>query len=301
MTVFLAPTFQFFGPTGYQKWKTLHAVSAVAVIFGMVHAVPLGPPGGSLRAVWLVYGGLAIAAFVYRNYVAPRTARHGYTVTRVETVNRGVVELTLKPDEKLLEYRPGQFVYLTPRDPTLAVGCGEEHPYTVSSAPHETVLRIAIKDAGNATRSLQTVSVGSRAMIEGPYGDFFSERKTSAPALWIAGGIGIAPFLSRARSLNADGQYDIHLIYCVQDESRAHFIAELEEIAARMRGFKLTRHFFAVEGALTAGFIEAACSDYNCREIYICGPPPLIAALERDLKHHGVSGAHVHTEDFAWL
>jgi predicted ferric reductase len=267
----------------------------------MVHGVRLGLPGSSLRAVWLAYGGLALVAFTYRKYVAPRTAHHGYTVVRVETVNRGVVELTLKPDEKLLVYRPGQFIYLTPLDSELAAGCGEEHPYTVSSAPQEPALRIAIKDAGDATRALQTVVCGSRALVEGPYGDFFPALKAPAPELWIAGGIGIAPFLSRARALKPGGHDDIRLIYCVQDESRAHFIGELEGIAARIRGFKLTRHFFAVEGALTAGFIEAACSDYNCREIYICGPPPLIATIERGLKRHGVSKARVRTEDFAWL
>lgn len=299
MASFLAPTFWFFGQPRYQRWKALHALSALAVLLALAHAIP--PAKNSVRTVWLVYGALALLAFIYRKLVAPRTARGGYTIARAETVNRGVVELTLEPESRLLDYRPGQFVYFTPLDGSLASGWNEEHPYTLSSAPGEKVLRIAIKDAGDATHALQTVARGSRALVEGPYGDFFPPSKSAAPALWLAGGIGIAPFLSGARSLSGDNSGDIHLIYCVQDPSRAHFIAELDALAASLPAFKLTRHFFAREGALTAGFIAAACPDFTAREIYMCGPPAFIDATRRELNARGVSRARIHDEDFTWL
>jgi len=299
MAMFLAPTFWFFGQPEYQRWKALHALSGLAMLFALAHALP--PAKDSRRALWLVYGGLALLAFIYRKFIAPYTARSGYTITRVETVNRGVVELTLEPEKKLLHYRPGQFAYLTPLDPALSSGRNEEHPYTLSSAPGENALRIAIKEAGDATRALQTVACGSRALVEGPYGDFFSARKAGAPALWIAGGIGIAPFLSGARSMTVENRADIQLIYCVQDESRAHLIGELEAIALRVPRFKLTKHFFAREGALTGAFIAAACPDFAARDIYMCGPPVFIAATRRELKARGVSGARIQSEDFTWL
>jgi predicted ferric reductase len=299
MATFLAPTFWFFGQPRYQRWKSLHALSALAVLLALAHAIHLAKD--SARAVWLVYGALALLAFIYRKLVAPRIARSGYTITRVESVNRGVVELTLEPEGRLLDYRAGQFVYLTPLDGALASGWNEEHPYTLSSTPGEKVLRIAIKNAGDATRALQTVARGSRALVEGPYGDFFPAHKTDAPALWIAGGIGIAPFLSGARSLSAEDHANIHLIYCVQDDSRAHFIGELEAIAARIPRFKVIKHFFACEGALTAAFIASACGDFAAREIYMCGPPAFIVATRSELHARGVSGSRIHTEDFTWL
>ena len=299
MAVFLAPTFWFFGQPQYQRWKALHALSGLAVLLALVHALP--PAKSSMRKMWIAYGALALLAFIYRKLIAPRTARSGYTIARVEPVNRGVVELTLEPEVKLLGYRAGQFVYLTPLDPALAAGRNEEHPYTLSSAPDEKALRIAIKDAGDATRALQTVARGSRALVEGPYGDFFPAHKASAPALWIAGGIGIAPFLSGARALSVGNRVDLHLIYCVQDESRAHFIGELEAIAGRIPRFNVTKHFFAREGALTAAFIASTCADFAAREIYMCGPPAFIAATRRELSARGVSGSRIHAEDFTWL
>jgi predicted ferric reductase len=299
MTIFLAPTFWFFGKPEYQRWKALHALSAFAILFALAHALP--PAKTSARALWVVYGVFALAAFIYRKFIAPRTARREYTIVRVEIVNRGVVELSLEPESELLDYRAGQFVYLTPLDPALASGRNEEHPYTLSSASGEKTLRIALKDAGDATRALQTVARGSRALVEGPYGDFFPARQAAAAALWIAGGIGIAPFLGAARTLIGRNGADIHLIYCVQDESRAHFIGELEAIAARTPQFRLTKHFFAREGALTSAFVAAACPDFTARQIYMCGPPAFIDATHRELRAHGVSRTHIHSEDFTWL
>jgi predicted ferric reductase len=270
---------------------------------GVAHALPLsrGLPGNWGKTIWLGYGALALAAFVYRKWIAPRLARRAYTVVHVQPVSRGVVELTFAPDEELLKYRPGQFIYLTPLDPGLAAGRNEEHPFTVSSAPREAVLRVAIKDAGDATHALQTVATGGKALVEGPYGDFFPVKKRMDGELWIAGGIGLAPFLSRARALSPDNTVAIHLIYCVQDETRAHFLSELEAIAAKISGFRLWTHFFYREGPLSGAFISACCPDFPSCEIYVCGPPPLITVARRELRRHGVPGSRIYTEDFTWL
>jgi predicted ferric reductase len=303
LTIFLAPTFWFFGQPEYQRWKALHALSGLVIILGAAHALPLGRslPGTWGKTIWLGYGALALAAFVYRKCVAPRTARKAYTVVNVQFVNRGIVELTLAPDKEMLRYRAGQFVYLTPLDPALASGRNEEHPYTISSSPDEPALRVAIKDAGDATHALQTVAIGSKTLVEGPYGDFFPVKRTAQGELWIAGGIGLAPFLSRARALAADEAVDARLIYCVQDETRAHFLPELEKIASKNSGFKVWRHFFYREGALTAAFIAGCCPDFSAREIYLCGPPALIAAAHRELRRSGIPRSRMHSEDFTWL
>lgn len=303
LTVFLAPTFWFFGQPEYQRWKALHALSGVAIVLGVAHAVPLGRSlaGNWGKTIWLGYGALALAAFVYRKFVAPLTARKTYTVVNARTIARDVVELTLAPEKELLSYRVGQFVYLTPLDPGLASGRNEEHPYTVSSSPRDPALRVAIKDVGDATHTLQTVAAGGKALVEGPYGDFFPVKKRTDGELWIAGGIGLAPFLSRARALAPEDKVDVHLIYCVQDETRAHFLSELEAIVVKIPGFRLWKHFFYREGPLSGAFMSACCPDFPSREIYVCGPPPLITAARRELRRHGVPGSRIHTEDFTWL
>lgn len=303
MAIFLAPTFRFFGRPEYQRWKALHRLSVVAVAMGLAHALASGRllPGGRGAAIWSCCGAAVLLVFAYRLFAARRIGRKAYTIVRAEAIGRGVVELTLKPDGDLLRYRDGQFVYLTPLAPGLASGRGEEHPYTLSSARHEPALRIVIKALGDASRALQTVPVGSKALVEGPYGEFFPAGGFPARELWIAGGIGLTPFLARARALGPGEPVDIHLVYCVQDESRAYFRAELEAVTARVAGFRLSMHYFAREGPLDAAFLGARCPDFTGRNIFVCGPPELIAVASGQLRRAGVPAARVRSEDFNWL
>lgn len=302
MAAFLAPTFSFFGAPEYQRWKSLHALSGAAIALGLAHALSSGAllSGRPARAWWGSYGALALLAFAWRAFAARRFARKGYTVAAATSAGRGVVELTLRPDGRPLERRAGQFVYLTPLDPALKAGRGEEHPYTLSSAPDEPALRVVVKDLGDASRALQSVAVGSRALVEGPFGEFFP-RGGGRPELWIAGGIGLTPFLSRVRELGPSRPVDAHLVYCVQDETRAHFFAELEAAAAKHPGLRLWPHYFAQEGPLTAAFLRSRCPDAAGREAFVCGPPALIEAARSELRRAGVPSARVHAEDFNWL
>ena len=303
MAVFLAPTFWFFGQPQYQRWKALHAVSGLALVLGVAHALPLtrSLPGAWGKFIWSGYGSLALLAVIYRLFLARRVARKRYTVTNTETAGHGIIEITLRPEERLLEYATGQFIYFTPLDANLAAGRNEEHPYTLSSAPREPVLRIAVKDAGDATHALQQVTLGSPALVDGPYGEFFPANKVATRELWIAGGIGLAPFLGRARALVSDQFADIDLIYCVQDETRAHFLAELKAISVIAPGFRVWTHYFCREGPLSSRFITACCPEVSLREIYLCGPSPLIAVARKELRRQGVPASHIHSEEFTWL
>ncbi len=299
MAAFLAPTFSFFGEPEYQRWKSLHALSGVALILGVAHAAALSRamPGG----YWVGAGALALFAAAGRKVWSRALGRRGYVITRLERIGRGVVELSLKPEGRLLRYAAGQFVYMTPLDPDLAAGRGEEHPYTLSSSPDEAVLRIAIKSLGDATRALQTAALGSRVLVEGPYGGALSGRAAVRGELWVAGGIGLTPFLGRARSLAPGHAVDIHLIYCVQDETRAHFMPELRSISARVPGFVVTPHHFAREGILKAEFLRAACPNFAGRDASMCGPAPLLAAARKVLLRAGIPAARIRQEDFTWL
>jgi len=225
-----------------------------------------------------------------------------YIVDEITVRANNVIELTLRPAGRHLDYIAGQFVYLTPYDRNLAAGYGEEHPYTLTSAPRETVLRITIKDLGDASRAIQSIARDSEVRIEGPYGDFFPRTESAGKELWIAGGIGIAPFLGRLRHLAAQAaRLDAHLVYCVQDEARAHFAAELDELVARVPGARLTLHYFYQQGPLGAGFIKRHCPDYAGRRAYICGPESLIEHARVTLTGAGVSRDHIVTEEFALL
>lgn len=304
MMVFLAPSFAFFGDPDYQRWKRVHRLAGPAVLLALVHAWQYGRtlPGEADKWLWLVLAALAVGAVAWRFVFSRRIGRLRYEVARVIGVANNLVELVLEPaGRRRLEYEAGQFVYMAPFDRSLSAGYGEEHPYTLSSSPDEDRLRIAIKDLGDASRAIQTIRPGSRVTIEGPYGDFFSEREPEKQ-LWIAGGIGITPFLARARHLARRGRAaDIRLVYCVQDEARARFLDELQTIADELAGFEVIPHLFYREGPLNADFLDARVPDAAAREAFICGPPGLNSLARRLLIGAGIGRGQIHTEEFELL
>lgn len=302
MMIFLAPTFAFFGQPRYQRWKWVHRISGAAVVLALVHTLMAGrtfPPPYDWF-LWLALALLAATAIAYRFLFSRRLGRRRYRVAGVAHPANNVIELRLEAEGRPLRYRAGQFVYLTPYDRNLAAGYAEEHPYTLSSSPAEEHLRVAIKDLGDSSRALQHVTPGSSVRVEGPYGDFFPER--FGRELWIAGGIGITPFLARARHLAATGETaDVVLIFDVQDEARAMFCAELEALAKANNGFALVLHFFYLEGPLNREFLERHCPDFAERDAYLCGPLPLKTLAQQYLLEGGSNIERVYTEEFVLL
>ncbi|WP_230086145.1 ferredoxin reductase family protein [Halomonas sp. 328] len=297
MVIFLAPTFDFFGKLHYQGWKRLHLLSAVALIAALVHTLWLA--GES--ALWWLLGLLALGAIFWRKAIAPRVARLPYRIENVEPLARGVVELALRPEHHRLRHRAGQFLYLTPLDEALSAGRGEEHPYTISSAPDDSHLRIGIKDLGDASRALQAVTPGSRVLLEGPYGDFFARHFPQRRPLWLGGGIGITPFVGMAREIAATGVGEAQLVYLANGPERAYYLDELRRIAEAHPGFGVTAHFYRKEGPLTETFLRHHCPDYMDREIYLCGPPAMVDHLRRLLADQGVPTQRIHSEVFDFL
>lgn len=305
MMIFLAPSFSFFGEPDYQHWKWLHRLAGVAVILALAHAFPLAQaiPHPWDFIIWLSLTALAVAAVAYRWLFSRHLGgRHSYQVTTVEPVAKDVVEISLQARERPLHYRAGQFIYLTPYDDQLPAGYREEHPYTISSSPHEPQLRVAVKDLGDGSRALQRLRVGSEVQVEGPYGAFFASEYDEDSELWIAGGIGITPFLGRARYLQQNmDEVDVCLIYCVQDESRALFAAELESIARQLPGFQVHFHYFYQQGPLSWPFLEGRCHRIAQRGVYICGPEGLMTLARKLVAGHGVPAKRIHTEEFDLL
>lgn len=298
MVIFLGPTFRFFGRLHYQRWKKLHLFSAPAVVFALLHAIPIAAE----TLVWWVMAVGAIGAIVWRKVLSPSLGRYRYEVVQVETLVHGVVEISLKPKGDAMAYEAGQFMYFTPLDPSLTAGRNEEHPYTISSAPHDEYLRVGIKALGDASAAIQKISVGSEVMLEGPYGDFYERIEPQRGQLWLAGGIGITPFVSGARdAANRAGEVDAHLFYLANDDQRAYYFAELQDLGARVEGLAVTPHYYRQEGPMTIEYLRTHCPDFAEREIYMCGPPAMVDHLKQLFLKAGFPGTRIHSEAFDFL
>ena len=118
----------------------------------------------------------------------------------VSPVAPGLVDVHLRPLGKPLDFRPGQFamIYLEAKDGW------HRHPFTISGSPGDKSIRITVKALGDHTTRLpEAVQPGMPAVVSGPYGTFDRLRGTDRQ-VWIAGGVGVAPFLSWLRSLDGE-------------------------------------------------------------------------------------------------
>lgn len=319
MLIFIAPTLGFFGTLDYQHWKRLHLLSAPALLLALLHTLMLS----SVSWVWWLLSALALMAIAWRKGLSPWLARKPYVVEAVDILARDVVELRLRPRGKGIRWRAGQFVYLTPMDRSLAAGYREEHPYTIASASGDDELRIGVKAIGDATRALVSIKPGAEVRIEGPYGTFLETRgfettgfetpgferarSESAAAqpkqLWLAGGIGITPFVSGARDkmAKADSGPDVCLFYLANRLERAYYLDELLRIAEACDSFTVYAHYMSENGVITRDYLAQHCADFAEREVYLCGPPGMITHLHTLLRHAGVPAKRIHTEAFDFL
>ena len=194
------------------------------------------------------------------------------------------------------EQRAGQFLFVRfPKEKLL----NESHPFTISSAPKEDVLRLTIKASGNFTRDLfGHLQAGTDALIEGAYG-MFDYKTGGEKQIWVAGGIGLTPFLSFIRDMKDNLDHDVDFYYTVRHPEEAVFVDEIKTIAQKNPRLKPYIRFSAVHGSLTIeDIVKNAGGDVREHHIYMCGPLPMVQAFEKKFLEAGVTAGNIHYEEF---
>jgi predicted ferric reductase len=265
-----------------------------------------GALGGS-RTLDLYLATLAtagLAAFAYRSLLGNLLVRRRrYRVAAVNRLDESVTEVAMVPREAPLAYSPGQFLFVNFREPFSdrfpPFLRNQFHPFSITSAPDDPRLRITVKAVGDYTRELRTLEPGAEAVVEGAYGAFSSRDLPNDRQIWIAGGIGVTPFLSMARSLNRAGP-TVDFYYCVEHEPEAHFLDEIRSIARGRENFRVVVVPRDTDGFLTAERLAAENPDLASAEVLMCGPPAMIASLRSQLRALGVPAERIHAEEFSF-
>jgi predicted ferric reductase len=245
-----------------------------------------------------------LAAFGYRSLLGNLLVRRqSYRVAAVKRLDESVTEVAMEPRGAPLAYSPGQFLFVNFREPFSdrfpPFLRNQFHPFSITSAPDEPQLRITVKAVGDYTRALRTLEPGAEAVVEGPYGAFSSRDLPSDRQIWIAGGIGVTPFLSMARSLDRE-ETAVDFYYCVEHEAEAHFLDEIRSIAHERENFRVVVVPRDTAGFLTAERLAAESPDLASADALICGPPAMIASLRSQLRAHGVPAERIHAEEFSF-
>jgi benzoate/toluate 1,2-dioxygenase reductase subunit len=220
-------------------------------------------------------------------------------VARVAPHKDAAIVLELDVDADAPAFLPGQYVNIG------VPGSGHHRSYSFSTAPGERRIGFLIKKIPGGVMSnwLERAEPGAKLDLTGPLGSFYM-RKVERPLLFLAGGTGLAPFLSMLEVLaRENSQQQVHLIYGVTRDLDLVLVDELEAYAARLPNFTystvvaeatsshprkgwVTQHMPAQ--ALYGGDVD----------VYLCGPPAMVDAVRKHFDDSGVKPNSFHYEKF---
>ena len=275
----------------YRRWRFFHFTLGLGVLLGLAHVqVLLG--GENVLLLLIVLTALALGWRLIADDLG--MAAHPYRVMRVEHQAGEMIEAQLVPCASALAASPGQFVLAAFGDGQHYHGCGEYHPFTLSGIEANGALRIGIKALGPCSQRIQNLEPGVLARLQGPFGIFLDESPTR-PQLWVAGGVGITPFMAALRQ--RPRSQPTTLIYLFRKQTDAAYLDELSELAKTDPQFELIAE---APGQKRPEFprLLAGVPQIAMREVQICGPIPMVDALLPHLHELGVADHAIHFEKF---
>lgn len=285
----------------YRNWRHLHRFMPVLYLMLAFHAALLAPPVywgrpvGLLLAVLLVAG--VTAALLSLAGRIGRRRRVAGTVAAIDQAAGDVAEVRCQLGTGWRGHRPGQFAFIT------FDGAEGAHPFTIASAHRgDGLITFQIKGLGDYTRGLASrLRPGQPVLVEGPYGRFDVARcRTDARQIWIAGGIGVTPFLAWLESLQAQPQQapTAELHYCTRDRQADPFVGRLEALCASLPTIRLQVHGARQGETLTGERLAGSGATAGPAEVWFCGPRGLADTLRQGLEGIWRGRLRFHQEAF---
>ncbi|AHG20358.1 oxidoreductase [Chania multitudinisentens RB-25] len=293
----------------YETWHLTHIVLAlVALVAGVLHMIGwsfyLDDPWK--RGLWIALIVFWLGLLLYIRVFKPLfMLRKPYRITAVRQERGGTTTLLMQPEgHSGFRFLPGQFGWLTVwGNPFNITG----HPFSFSSSAEvqDGRVEMSIRNLGDFTSRIQSLPIGQRVYLDGPYGAFTLGKHADMRIL-VAGGVGITPMMSIIRTQADRGdQRPIILIYGSKDWESITFREELDALEKRMNltVVHVLTHPSA-EWAGERGFIDAELfkrhlpPGYAEHEYFICGPNVMMDAIEKALSELNVPLSRYHSERY---
>lgn len=279
----------------YHKWINFHKLMGVFYVMAVAHGILVNSLIKELPITRIYVFGMAFAgaiAWFYRAFLYNLfNKKFNYTISGIKELGQGITEIKLKTTSENLIFKAGQFAFFT--FPSLSKK--EQHPYTISSHPYDDGIRITVKNLGDYTTRIGELNVGDSAQVEGPFGHFSSKYVKELDQYWIAGGIGITPFLSLAKDIYT---HKVKLYWCVKNKGEAVYFEELNNLAKNNPNFDFVIWSSEESGYLTADSLSI--SEFKDNAYLVCGPQTLKDSLMNQLKAKGVSQDRIYDEEFTF-
>ncbi len=280
----------------YHKWINFHKLMGVFYVMGVIHGILVDSLIKELPITRVYVFGMSfigIAAWVYKAFLFNIfNKKLHYNIKSIKELSNDTIEIETYTKSKKLIYKAGQFAFFT----FPSISKKEQHPFTLSSHPHEDTLRITVKGLGDYTNDLASkLKIQDTVIVEGPYGKFSSSYSKEKEQIWIAGGIGITPFLSLVKDYYTN---KVTLYWCVNNKNEAPYKKELEKIALQNPLFEFILWDSSEKGHITVD--DLSLREPQKKSYLICGPEALKKNIMKQLKTEGVKQKNVYDEEFTF-
>ncbi len=297
----------------YTFYRRLHNLNAVAAVLVAIHVMRTTMFKDSIytATIMMLYFLLTFGSYIHHKFIKPILLRkHTFTLEDVTIENDEIVTLQFTQNSgKPFTYTEGQFGFFTFIDGNLK---GEEHPFSFSSTNSDATISITIQNEGDFTEKLRSqLETGNRLVLDGPFGHFTIEhlQKNAKKApkgnvTFIAGGIGITPFISMMKYMQHEKQQtsktianvDFNWLYhrSPEDNFYRSIIDLAKSVTDKVQSFSRTLGKTFSKDTITQQ------EYYKERHYYICASKPTTQFVISELRSLGISKNHIHYELFSW-
>ena len=299
----------------YKHWKIWHGIFATGMIaLALVHIFLAGNYINLpwKRALWIIYSAGFIGMLIYTRILYPlQLIRKPFIIKETKPEPGDVFTITMEPkNHNGFKFVPGQFAWLTAWKTPFS---DTEHPFSISSSSEKAgVVEMSIKGLGEFTTKIRTLKPGDKVYLDGPYGSFNLDQYPTAERLvFIPGGIGVTPIMSMLRTMADRGdKRPILLFYCNREWETVPFKEEIKNLGDRLNLqtiYTIEKPPLKWDGE--SGFLNRdILKRYTPAEwisertdVFLCGPTPMMNAVEKELSITGYTDKQIHSERYAFV
>jgi 3-phenylpropionate/trans-cinnamate dioxygenase ferredoxin reductase subunit len=296
----------------YHYWRLVHGILAfLGVGLAATHIFLVGNYLSTplMKILWIIYVSSWVLLWSYRHVIRPyQLHRKPYEVVAVEPETADVNSLIVKPlGHAGFDFLPGQFVWISVwQSPFFA----NDNPFSISSSStHPERVRVSIKALGDFTNTVPLIQPGQKVYVDGAYGVFSTALYPESPGfVMIAGGIGITPMMSMLETMaDEEDTRPVYLFYGNNTVEEVVFFKALEQLKSRMNLiivhviFKPGPDWQGEQGFINREVIEKYLMDANDwvhYHYFLCGPPPMMNAVEKILVDLNIAKKQIESERF---
>lgn len=283
----------------YRWFIKFHKLLAVGYIALAFHTLVLfnfadwSYPMGWFMAIFLLVG--TVSAFLVLFKRVGKKRQFSATISSITRYN-GLDGYDVVLDvPQWAGHKAGQFAFINNHNDR-----EKPHPFTIASNYNGDTsnIRFLIKSLGDFTSKLGELwKIGDSVTVEGSYGEFAFE-DTQAQQIWVAGGIGITPFLARLQALSQASkprEQAVTLFYSYQSTEQS-LLDEMQQLAEQAN---VNLHLWSSDnGRLTAEAIRKCVPDWQQASLWFCGSKAFGKQLQKDFVKHGLPAKQFHQELF---